>query len=379
MKPIRWGMIGGGQGSQVGALHRYAAALDGQFELVSGAFDHRETESVAFGVGLGLSSDRAYGSWQQMLENEASCSDPVQMVTVATPNYLHYEITKAFLEAGIHVLCEKPLTVTVAEAAELMEISERTGSLCGVNFGYTGYPLVREMRSLVRSGKLGDIKLVKCNFSHGHHADANAEANDRVRWRYTPEYAGISGQFIDCGIHALHLASFVSGLEPKSVNADLASIVPSRQLDDDAMVNVRFENGAVGRIWTSSVAIGRQHGLEVEVYGTLAGMRWRQELPNQLFFSTLDQRTTIIERGAVYLSEEAKSSNRVTVGHAEGIIEAFANIYLGMATCIRNDSMDREQKPDAFVIPTAQDGWVSMRAAQAAVSSNESGGLWVDV
>ncbi|MCR9195372.1 MAG: Gfo/Idh/MocA family oxidoreductase [Hyphomonas sp.] len=379
MDALRWGMIGGGKGSQIGALHRYAAALDGKYQLVAGAFDHREQQSIEFGESLGLGSDRAYATWQTFLEAESSRPDPVQLVTVATPNNSHFEITRAFLEAGFHVLCEKPLTMTVEEAETLASISSATQRLCAVNYGYSGYPLVREMKALIEQGKIGAVRLVVCNFAHGHHAGIENESNPRVRWRYNPKIAGVSGQFVDCGIHALHLACFVTGLEVASLSADLVSLVPDRELEDDAMVNVRFASNAIGRIWTSSVAIGRQQGLEIQVFGSEGGVQWRQEQPNQLLLTRQGQRTSIVERGDPHISSSSARSNRITVGHSEGIIEAFANIYVGIAEVIAQGIGADREALSRLHLPTVWDGLESMRAVSAAVHSSQSGGAWIEV
>lgn len=211
MTRLNWGMIGGGEGSQIGPVHRIASALDTRFHFVAGALDADPARGRDFATRLGLSSDRAYGDWKEMLAGERNRKDRIDLVTVATPNSTHYEITKAFLEAGIHVLCEKPMTVTVEEAEDIAATAKRSGTICAVNYGYTGYALVRHMRAMVERGDLGKIRLIVVEFSHGFHADAADADNPRMRWRYDPAQAGISGQFADCGIHALHMASFVSG------------------------------------------------------------------------------------------------------------------------------------------------------------------------
>ena len=267
MKPLSWGLIGGGEGSQIGPAHRLGARLDGLFDFRAGALDHRPEAGRQFGQALGLPADRAYGSWQEMLEGEQAREDRIDLVTVATPNATHFEITRAFLLAGFHVLCEKPMTMTVEEGEEIVTIARSTGKICAVNYGYSGYSLVRHMRAMVQRDELGAIRLVKAEFAHGHHADAADADNPRVRWRYDPGQAGVSAQFADCGIHALHMASFVTGQEVTRLSADTVSCIASRELEDDAMVNFRMSGGTVGRLWTSSIAIGRQHGLTIQVFG----------------------------------------------------------------------------------------------------------------
>ncbi len=378
MTKLRWGLIGGGEGSQIGPAHRLAAGLDGAFDLVAGALDHRPEAGRAFAERLGIAPDRAYGDWREMLDGEAGRDDRVDLVTVATPNATHFEISKAFLEAGFHVLCEKPMTMTVEEAEAVVLAARAADRICAVNYGYSGYSLVRHMRAMVARGDLGRVRLVVTEFAHGHHADAADADNPRVRWRYDPAQAGASAQFTDCGIHALHLASFVVGQEVATLAADFASCVAGRALEDDAMVNFRMDGGTVGRLWTSSVAVGRQHGLALQVFGERGGLRWAQEQPNQLYWTPVGGRTEIIERGEAGLSPEADRANRVTIGHAEGMPLAFANIYSDLAEVIRAQQDGRAPDPAAGLFPRAEDGLRSMAAIHAAVESAGRGGAWVD-
>jgi predicted dehydrogenase len=378
MARLNWGLIGGGEGSQIGPAHRLGAGLDGDFAFVAGALDHRPEAGRAYGVWLGLAPDRAYGDWREMLEGERVRADRVDLVTVATPNATHFEITKAFLQAGFHVLCEKPMTMTVEEGEEIVALARETGRICAVNYGYTGYALVRHMRAIVARGDLGRIRLVKAEFAHGHHADAADADNPRVRWRYDPAQAGVSAQFADCGIHALHMASFVIGQEVTTLSADTVSCVPGRALEDDAAVNLRFDGGAVGRLWTSSIALGRQHGLTLQVFGEKGGLSWAQEQPNQLYWMPLGGRVEVIERGAPGLSPEADRASRVTIGHAEGMPLAFANIYADLAEAIRAGKDGRPPDPAASLYPRAEDGLRSMAAVFAVAESGAQGGLWVE-
>jgi predicted dehydrogenase len=378
MKKLNWGMIGGGNGSQIGPAHRLAAGLDGHFSFVAGALDHDPAAGRAFAQSLGIAADRAYGDWREMLEGERNRADKIDLVTVATPNATHYEISKAFLQAGITVLCEKPMTVTEGEAEDLVLTARASGVICAVNYGYTGYALVRHMRAMVARGDIGRVRLVVAEFAHGHHADEADANNPRVRWRYDPAQAGVSAQFADCGIHALHMASFVTGQEVAKLSADFASCLPSRVLEDDAMVNFRMDGGTVGRLWTSSVAIGRQHGLAIQVFGETGGLRWSQEQPNQLFYMPLGQRLQVIERGEGNLSPEADRASRVTVGHAEGMPLAFGNIYRDLAESLFAARVDRAPDPAISLFPTAEDGLRSIAAIHAAVASAAQDGVWVD-
>ncbi len=378
MARLNWGLIGGGEGSQIGPAHRLGARLDGAFDFVAGALDHRPEAGRAYAQSLGVAADRAYGDWREMLEGESARDDRVDLVTVATPNATHFEITRGFLQAGFHVLCEKPMTMTVEEGEEIVRIAQETGQICAVNYGYSGYSLVRHMKAMVARGDLGRIRLVKAEFTHGHHADAADADNPRVRWRYDPAQAGVSAQFADCGIHALHMASFVIGQEVTRLSADTVSCIESRELEDDAMVNLRFDGGTVGRLWTSSIALGRQHGLSLHVFGEKGGLRWAQEQPNQLYWMPLGERLQVIERGEGGLSPEADRTSRVTVGHAEGMPLAFANIYSDLAEAIRARKEGRAMDPAADLFPRAEDGLRSMAAVFAVAESGKAEGAWVD-
>ena len=370
MARLNWGMIGGGEGSQIGPAHRLGAQADGNFVLAAGALDHDADRGRDYAQRLGVAQDRAYGDWREMLKGEQGRDDKVDLVTVATPNSTHFEITKSFLEAGFNVLCEKPMTMTVEEGEEIVKIAEATGQICAVNYCYSAYPMVREMKHMVATGQVGKVRLVVTNFSHGHHGDATDADNPRVRWRYDPAMAGVSGQFADCGIHALHMASFIAGDEVRTLSADFASTIASRELEDDAMVNFRMDGGTVGRLWTSSVAIGRQHGFDIQVFGETGGMRWRSEEPNQVYYTPVGGRTQIMEKGEGGLSDEAQRLSRVSIAHPEGFPLAVANIYVDIAAQIRGEPHG--------AYPTAQDGLRSMAAVHQAVASAKEGGTWVD-
>ncbi len=378
MAKLKWGMIGGGEGSQIGPAHRLGAGLDGYFEFTAGALDHRPAAGREYGLQLGLAEDRSYGDWREMLEGERGRKDQVDMVTIATPNATHFEITKAFLEAGFHVLCEKPMTMTVEEGEEIVKLARSTGKICAVNYGYSGYSLVRHMKAMVARADIGKVRLVMAEFAHGHHADAADADNPRVRWRYDPAQAGVSAAFADCGIHALHMASFVTGQQVEQLSADIVSCIPSRELEDDAMVNFRMDGGTVGRLWTSAIAIGRQHGLTLQVFGETGGLRWAQEQPNQLFYTPLNGRVQVIERGETNLSPEADRTTRITIGHAEGMLLAFANIYADLAEAIRAEKEGSTVDPAANLYPRASDGLRSMAAVFAVAKSGKSNGAWID-
>ena len=283
-RKLRWGMIGGGEHSQIGGAHRIGASLDGFFEFAAGALDIVPEKGREFAMRYGVAAERAYGDWREMLvrESELPPGDRLDLVTVATPNSTHFEIAHAFLEQGFHVLCEKPLTTTVPDAEKLVSTALEQNRILAVNYGYTGYPMVRQARAMVNSGDLGAIRVVVAEFAHGSHADATDADNPRVRWRYDPAQAGVSSVLADTGLHALHMACYVLGRSVDRVAADFASCVAGRALEDDAMVTLRFAEGAVGRLWASAIAVGQIHGLTLRVFGERGGLRWSQEQPNQL-------------------------------------------------------------------------------------------------
>jgi predicted dehydrogenase len=378
MTRLNWGMIGGGEGSQIGPVHRISSAMDGRFDLKAGAFDVDPIKGRDFAKSLGIAEDRAYGDWKQMLASEKNRKDRIDLVTVATPNSTHYAITKAFLEAGIHVLCEKPMTVTVDEAEDIVATAKKTGAICAVNYGYTGYSLVRHMKAMIARGDIGKTRLIVVEFSHGFHADAADADNPRMRWRYDPSQAGISGQFADCGIHALHMASFISGENAQELSADFISAIESRKLEDDAMVNVRMDGGTTVRLWTSSVAVGSFHGFNIRVFGEKGGLRWAQQWPDQLHWTPLNGRTEIIERGSSDLSLEAARATRIATGHSEGMLVAFANIYADLAEVIEARRSGAPANPHALHFPTAVDGLRSIAAIKASVDSAKAKGAWTD-
>jgi predicted dehydrogenase len=378
MGRLKWGLIGGGEGSQIGGTHRIAARLDWVFDLVAAALDVDPARGRAFAASLGVGEDRAYGDWREMLEAESTRPDRLDLVTIATPNALHYPIAKAFLERGFDLLCEKPLTVTVEEAEDIVRSCRETGRICAVNFGYAGYALVRHARAMIARGDLGAIRVVFAEFAHGHHANAADADNPRVRWRYDPKLAGVSSVLADAGIHALYLASYLTGQSVETLSADFASTVGGRELEDDALVAFRMSEGAVGRLWASAVAVGRMHGLAIQVYGEKGGLRWAQEHPNQLVFSTLDGRSQILERGVPGLSPEADRASRVTAGHAEGFFGAFGNIYADLGEVLLARRQGRPPDPLALTYPTAEDGLRSVAAVDAAARSAVSRGAWVD-
>ncbi|MAA90560.1 MAG: oxidoreductase [Deltaproteobacteria bacterium] len=376
---LNWGLIGGGEGSQIGFAHRIGAELDGKFRFAAGALDLDPTRSRDYGKSLGLQEDRAYGNWKEMLEAESARKDRIDLVTVATPNETHFEISKAFLEKGFHVFCEKPLTTDLEDAKTLVKTARELNRVNAVNFGYSGYPLVRQMRAAIQRGELGKIRVVFAEFAGGFFADAADADNPRVRWRFDPKQAGVSAVTADAGIHALHMACFVTGQRVSSLSADFANSVEGRVLEDDSMVSFRMDGGTVGRLWTSGLAVGRAHGLRIQVFGEKGGFRWEQEQPNQLHWTPLGEPTRILERGAEGLQPEAIRASRITVGHAEGMPLAFANLYRDLGDRIQALKEGRVPDPMSTEHPSFEDGFHTLDFVHAAVKSAREGSRWVEI
>ncbi|HSG95525.1 MAG TPA: Gfo/Idh/MocA family oxidoreductase, partial [Afifellaceae bacterium] len=367
------GLIGGGRDSQIGEAHRIAARLDNRFALAAGALDIDPERGRAFAGELGIAPERAYGTWRDMLAAERNRPDRPGLVTVATPNATHFEIAKGFLEAGFHVLVEKPMTMTVAEAVDLKTTAEAGDRLLAVNFGYTGYPLVRQARAMVRQGELGAIRVAVAEFAHGFHADSGNADNPRLRWRYDPDQAGASAALADAGIHALHMIGYVTGQTITRLSAHFQSCVEGRQLEDDALLALDYSGGAVGRLWTSAVAVGQMHGLNLRIFGEKGGLRWHQEQPNQLYWTPLGEATRILERGDASLYPDAAAASRLAIGHVEGLPVAFANLYRDIADAITGGLA----APDG--LPLAADGLEMVRAVDAAARSAAEDGHWLSL
>lgn len=371
---MKWGMIGGGRGSQIGGPHRVAAQMDGLFRLSAGALDVNAEAGKAFAAELGIAPDRAYADWREMLDGEKDREDRVDLVTIATPNDTHYEIARAFLCEGFNVLCEKPLTMSVSEADELTALAASSGKVCATNFGYSGYPMAIQAREMIRNGDLGDIRVVVAEFAHGHHAAGDDADNPRVRWRYDPAQAGISSITADCGIHAMHMTQFMTGQKITSVAAQFDICVDGRLLEDDALVAFRMDGGARGRLWTSAVATGQMHGFAMRIFGSKGGIQWRQEAPNQLLYSPLNEPTRTLERGHPGLYPAANAGSRIALGHPEGMQGAFGNIYKALHGAISGSG---ELGHGDF--PSFDDGADMVRAVYAAARSARNGGVWTDL
>jgi len=376
---IRYGMVGGGQGAFIGAVHRLAARMDDQYVLVAGALSSDPKRAVASAKELGLAADRSYGSYEEMAKAEAKRPDGIEAVAIVTPNHMHAPIAKAFLKAGIHVICDKPLSTTVKEAKELVALTRKTGKIFAVTHNYTGYPMIRQARAMVAAGELGDIRVVQAEYAQDWLTEPLEKTGQKqAAWRTDPKRSGAGGSIGDIGTHAYNLACFVTGLTLDSVCADLTTFVKGRKLDDNDNVLLRWKGGARGMLWASQVAVGKENGLMLRVYGSKGGLEWKQEDPNYLWFSAFGQPPRLITRGGHGSGPEAARVTRVPPGHPEGYLEGFANIYSEVARAIRAARDGRAPDP-AVVFPTVEDGLVGMAFIEAAVRSSGKGAVWVKV
>jgi predicted dehydrogenase len=379
-RKVRLGAVGGGTGSNIGEIHRYAARLDDRYTLMTGVFASDAQRSRDFAATLDIDPRRRYGSWQEMAEQEAQRDDGLEVVSIMTPNNSHYAIAKTFLEHGIDVICDKPLTIDVEQALELMRLVRQTDLVFGVTYCYSGYPMVRQAREMVRSGELGNIRLVQVEHASGWASTLlEAEGHKQAVWRTSPSIAGKSSVVGDLGTHAHHLARFITGLEITEVSAELSSIVPGRQVDDNAHLMLRFNNGAKGMMWASMVATGHLHGLRIRVYGEKGSLEWVQEHPNELALRPIDGPHQTLSRGFGWLSPAAQRASRLWPGHPEGYLEAFATIYSDIADAILARRDGFEADPLAYLFPTVEDGVLGVKFVDAAVASHQQSGHWVKV
>ncbi len=375
---LTYAMVGGGIGAFIGEIHRKAIALDNTATLVAGALSSTPEKSIESAKLLGLPQDRSYGSWQELIEAEPKRKDPVDFVVIVTPNNTHYPIAKACLEAGLNVVLDKPMTTTAEEARELAHLANDKGLVCGVTYTYTGYPMVREAAELVRSGKLGKIRRVEVNFIQGWLAqNIETEGQKQASWRMDPKQAGGGGTLGDIGTHAEHLASFITGLEIQSLSAELTSFGEGRVFDDDAMVHIRYEGGSKGTINVSQICIGEENSLSVGVFGDKGSVRWSHDNPNDLRIATLDSGMRLITRGQAGLSERAAAATRTPPGHPEGYLEAFANIYRGVAELINAKKSGSPIGPLGNDVPGPEAGIDGMRFVERVIESSNSNGAWV--
>ncbi len=372
-RPIRLGMVGGGTGAFIGGVHRIAARLDGQFQLVAGALSASPDRARASGLALGLEKDRVYTDYQSMATQEAARPDGVEAVAIVTPNNMHAGPAVAFLDRGIHVICDKPLAASSADAKSMAEAVTRSGALFVLTHNYTAYPMIREARAMIAAGAIGDVRVVQVEYAQDWlTVDI---AGKQADWRTDPARSG-AGAIGDIGTHAFNLAEFVTGLQVETLAAELSSFVPDRQVDDNAHVQLRFGGRARGQLWASQVAVGNANGLRLRVYGATGGLEWDQETPERLWFTPFGEPKRLLMRGGAGTSAGAQNINRLPAGHPEGYLEAFANIYSEAARAIRA-RQSGIALTESF-LPTITDGLRGM-AFIAACQSSSKNSTWVNL
>ena len=378
MDRIRLGMVGGGTDAFIGAVHRIASRIDDRFELVAGALSSTPEKARTSGAALGLAEDRSYGTFEEMAEREAGRDDGIEAVSIVTPNHVHAAAARAFLERGIHVICDKPLTATQEDAEALRHAVADSKAVFVLTHNYTGYPLVRQAREMVAQGDLGEIRVVQAEYPQDWMTDAvEAAGVKQAEWRTDPARSGAGGSIGDIGTHAYNLACFVTGLKGAELAADLHSFGTGRKLDDNAHVMLRFDGGARGMLWCSQVAPGCENALRLRVFGTKGGLEWAQENPNELWFTPHGEATRRITRMGAGASDAANAVSRVPPGHPEGYLEGFANIYGGAADAIRAVQSGADRDAALGLLPGIGAGLDGMAFIGACVRSSQDNTAWM--
>lgn len=377
-RKLRMGMVGGGRGAFIGGVHRMAAALDGQIELVAGAFSSNPEKGRLSGEDFFLDQERVYASYAEMAEKEAAREDGIDFVSIVVRNDLHAEVAISFLEAGINVICEKPLSYSLAEGQRIAEVVAKTGKVFALTHNYTGYPMVKEARAMVQAGKLGKIIKIVAEYPQGYAITALEEPGDGAisNWRMDPTVSGLSNCIGDIGTHAENLAKYITGLEIDELAADLSTFIPGRALDDDGNMLVRFKGGAKGVLYASQVSTGDENNLNIRIYGTKASIEWHQEHPNELVVKYAEAPREIHRRGNVYNGEVCGANTRLPFGHPEAFIEAFANVYLGAAEAIKDEIEGSYPRESGYDFPGIQEGLEGMAFIEAAVASSKNNSAW---
>lgn len=373
-------MVGGGRGAFIGAVHRMAAALDGQIEFVCGAFSSDPEKSKASGEDFYLDPSRVYGSYAEMIENERQLPADIRMdfVSIVTPNHVHFGPAKMALENGFHVVCDKPLSFDLDEALQLQNLVEKSGLIFALTHNYTGYPMVKQAKYMIANGELGDVRKIVVEYPQGWLSTKLEDSDQKqASWRTDPGRSGIAGAMGDIGTHAENLAEYISGLQIKELCADLSIMVPGRMLDDDGNVLLHFDNGARGILFASQISAGEENNLKIRIYGTKAGLEWHQQEPNSLIIKPLDGSMRIIRTGVGDLSASAQAHTRLPSGHPEGYLEAFANIYRNFAKCVQARLEGKEVDPVFQDFPTVKDGVRGMQFINKVVESSKSDQKWI--
>jgi len=375
---LRLGMVGGGPGAFIGAVHRIAARLDDRYEVVAAALSSDAERSMAGAKELHIA--RAYRSFEEMAAAESKRADGIEAVSIVTPNNLHYAPAKAFLEAGIQVICDKPLTTTLGDALDLAETVRRSGLVFGLTHNYTGYPLVRQAREMISAGELGPVRLIQVEYVQDWLTTPLEKTGQKqAEWRTDPARSGPAGSLGDIGTHAYNLACFVTGLTCEDVAADVTTFVSGRRLDDNVHVMLRFSKGAKGGLWATQVAPGNENNLSLRVYGEKAGLEWRQENPNLLSFTPLGQIRRTITRGGPGTVRAATHATRIPSGHPEGYLEAFAQLYTDLAEQITAKIEKRAPNPDSLLVPGVADGVEGVKFINAVLESSRNRSAWIAI
>lgn len=378
-RSLRWGMVGGGGTSQIGYIHRSAATRDNNFTLLAGAFDINAERGRAFGTSLGIDAERCYADYETMFAAEAARPDGIEAVSIATPNNTHFTICRAALNAGLHVVCEKPLCFTAAEADELEQLCAEKKKIIGVTYGYAGHQLIHQAREMIAEGLLGEIRIINMQFAHGFHNEAVELQNESTKWRVDPRFVGPSYVLGDLATHPLFIAeTMVPHLQVKRLLCSRQSFVKTRApLEDNAFVMMEYDNGAVGTMWASAVNCGSMHGQKVRVIGEKASLEWWDEQPNQLRYEVQGEPVQILERGMGYLHQSALADDRIGGGHPEGLFEAWSNLYRRFALAMdATDRGDRAFLKD-FWYPGAHAGLMGVRWVEQCVKSADAGAIWI--
>jgi predicted dehydrogenase len=374
---IRLGMVGGGEGAFIGAVHRIAARLDDRYELVAAALSASPEKAMRSAEAIGLRSDRSYPDFRTMAQAEAARPDGIEAVAIVTPNHMHAPVAEAFMETGVHIICDKPLTTTLEEARRLRDKARAAGLIFAVTYNYSGYPLVRHARAMVGAGELGAIRVVQVEYPQDWLArPLEATGQKQADWRTDPARSGAGGCIGDIGTHAYQLAHFVSGMMPEQILAELTTFVPGRRVDDNVQILLRYPNGARGALWASQVAPGQDNALRLRIFGEDGALDWRQEEPNRLIWSPLGEPPRLINRGTAAMNPSGARVSRIPAGHPEGYLEAFATIYSEVAATITARRAVSGIDP-AVTFPTIEDGFAGVAMVDAVLRSSAAGGIWV--
>ena len=379
MEKIKLGMVGGGEGAFIGEVHRIAARMDERFHLCAGALCSDPERSLKSALDLGLPEDRSYSDYKEMAISESQRDDGINFVSIVTPNHLHHPIAKAFMEVGINVICDKPMTMNSEEAQELIDISESSDLIFAVTYNYSGYPLIREAREIIKKGELGSIRIIKVEYIQDWLTEPiESTGQKQASWRVDPKKSGIGGSIGDIGTHAFHLAHFVTQQLPNKISADLSCFVEGRELDDNAHILMRYESGAKGMIWSSQVAPGNENNLKIQIYGEKGGLIWQQENPNELILNLLNQPSRRLTRGSSFVGDQSARLTRIPAGHPEGYLEGFANIYREVADEFSAKISGKPISKD-ILYPTSKEGLYGVSFIEAAIESNSKDSVWTDL